>query len=148
MKSLVIPVYRNEETLLSLLECLEQINADLSGDLEAVFVVDGSPDRSHELLRERLPKSSFSAQLVRLSRNFGSFESIRLGLEVSQGAQYAVLSADLQEPPELITEFFRLLDQEDVDILVGRRTGRDDPLVSRWASSLFWWCTESWHRAR
>ena len=73
MESLVVPVYRNEETIVPLLESLEKLHENLPGGLEVVFVVDASPDRCHELLRERLQDCVFSAQLIRLSRNFGSF---------------------------------------------------------------------------
>ncbi len=94
--SLIIPVYRNEETLDALLAALQGIAAELDGRLEVVFVVDGSPDRSYPILRDRLPTAGFPSQLVCLSRNFGSFAAIRMGLEAGHGPYYAVLAADLQ----------------------------------------------------
>ncbi len=139
MRSLVIPVYRNEETIGPLLERLETLYSELEGDLEVVFVVDGSPDRSHEMLEEGLSKCSFPAELISLSRNFGSFAAIRMGLAAARGPRYAVMAADLQEPPELITEFFRSLREEPVDIVVGQRTQRSDPIPGRWFSAVFWW---------
>ena len=51
MLSLVIPVYRNEDSLLELLQTLQSMHQSLSGALEIVFVVDGSPDRCHDMLR-------------------------------------------------------------------------------------------------
>src|SRR5215208_2016895 len=119
--SLVIPVYRNEETLDALLGELGRINAALDGRLEVVFVVDGSPDRSYPILRERLATAGLHAQLICLSRNFGSFAAIRMGLEAGRGPYYAVLAADLQEPPELIVSFFRTLSSEPFDIAIGVR---------------------------
>ena len=80
VRSLVIPVYRNEESLPELLSAIEGLDSSLGGDFEAVFVVDGSPDRCHAILREALPKASFPSQLLLLSRNFGSFAAIRSGL--------------------------------------------------------------------
>ena len=62
-----------------------------------------------EILRERLPSASFPAQLVSLSRNFGSFSAIAAGLESGTGDYFAVLAADLQEPPELVAQFRDLL---------------------------------------
>ena len=106
--------------------------------LEVVFVVDGSPDRSYEILREQLVKCAFSAELVCLSRNFGSFAAIRMGLSIARGPYFAVMAADLQEPPELIQEFFRSLSEEPVDIALGVRTDRDDPLLSKTSANLFW----------
>ena len=68
MFSLIIPVYRNEGSIPLLLETLEELNRQMAGDLEAVLVVDGSPDRCLELLAAALPKATFSSQLLALSR--------------------------------------------------------------------------------
>jgi polyisoprenyl-phosphate glycosyltransferase len=138
MYSLIVPVYRNQESLPDLLAALADINATLDGKLEAVFVVDGSPDRSYAVLREALPKSAFASQLLLLSRNFGSFAAIRCGLQAARGEFLAVLAADLQEPPELATQFFQQLAADEADVIVGTRDSRADPLFSRLASSVFW----------
>lgn len=136
--SLIVPVYRNEETLDALLAALRAIAAELDDRLEVVFVVDGSPDRSYPILRERLPAAGFPSQLVCLSRNFGSFAAIRMGLEAGRGPFYAVLAADLQEPPELIVSFFRTLESEPVDITIGTRETRGDPFMQSLSANLFW----------
>jgi glycosyltransferase involved in cell wall biosynthesis len=136
--SLIIPVYRNEETLDALLTALRPLAAELDHKLEVVFVIDGSPDRSHLILQDKLPSAGFPAQLISLSRNFGSFAAIRMGLEAGRGPFYAVLAADLQEPPELIVSFFRALESEPVDITIGTRESRDDPLMTSLSANLFW----------
>ncbi|HEY6983415.1 glycosyltransferase family 2 protein [Reyranella sp.] len=136
--SLVIPVYRNEETLDALLPALQQIAADLDHRMEVVFVVDGSPDRSYQVLQERLPQIGFPAQLIGLSRNFGSFAAIRMGLEAGRGPYFAVLAADLQEPPELIVSFLRTLETEPFDITIGTRETRGDPWLQSLSANLFW----------
>jgi len=136
--SLVIPVYKNELNIPTLLEALKKMDTELSNDLEVVFVVDGSPDRSYEMLKERLTKELFSSKLVLLSRNFGSFPAIRAGLQVASGEFFAVMAADLQEPPELAIEFFKSLKNEFIDVAIGTRDGRNDPFLSQLASNLFW----------
>ena len=136
--SLIVPVYGNEGTIPRLIEALDDLNRRLDGQLEAVFVVDGSPDRSHALLQESLPGCGFAAELVCLSRNFGSFAAIRMGLSLARGPYFAVMAADLQEPPELVLEFFQSLGSEPVDIALGVRTGRDDPLLSKASAELYW----------
>lgn len=138
MYSLVIPVYNNEGSIHELLLVLNEMNQKLRGQLEVVFVVDGSPDQSGELLEARLPGCGFSSKLIRLSRNFGSFAAVRAGMEAARGPYFAAMAADLQEPPDLVLEFFRVLESEPVDITVGTRESRDDPLLSRWSSQLFW----------
>ncbi len=138
MYSIVIPVYKNEQTLHQLLDRLCNMHAELDGLLEAVFVVDGSPDSSYALLHAELPARPFQWQLIALSRNFGSFAAIRMGLLSAKGPYYAVMAADLQEPAELVLDFFTSLSKEPVDIVMGVRVSRDEPLLSRLASSLFW----------
>lgn len=136
--TLVIPVYRNEAFLPELVRAVEGIAANVAGSMEVVFVIDGSPDRSEEWLLTHLDSCAVPAQLVALSRNFGSFTAIRVGLEQARGETIAVMAADLQEPPELVTDFFRALGGGRHDVAVGTRASRDDPLAGKVASGLFW----------
>ena len=136
--SLVIPVYRNEETIPDLLDAVRGMNGELDDALEAVFVVDGSPDRSLAALTEALPHTGLNAKLLEMSRNFGAFAAIRAGLMEAAGPYFAVMAADLQEPPELAVEFFRRLERDTCDVVCGVRAGRDDPWSTRVASSIFW----------
>lgn len=135
--SIVIPVYGNEGSIPTLVANLNELARQLA-ELEVVFVVDGSPDRSFQALRDLIPSAVFSSQLLLLSRNFGSFPAISAGLSVARGQYTAVIAADLQEPPELPLEFFRALEAGDCDVVVGQRLTRDDPLSSKLASALFW----------
>ena len=136
--SLIIPVYKNEGSIDRLIDRLTELNRSLSGQLEVVFVVDGSPDQSLALLKSRLDGLDFSAQLLAHSRNFGSFPAIRSGLEAARGEYFAVMAADLQEPPELVLSFYDSLSRDECDIAIGARGKRNDPLVSRLFSALFW----------
>lgn len=136
--SLVIPVYGNEDTLPAVLEEVEGIAARTEGDLEVIFVVDGSPDDSAALLREQLPRAAVPGLVIELSRNFGSFAAIRCGLEQARGSYCAVMAADLQEPPSLIDNFFEVLASGEADVVVGERASRADPGASKAGSSMFW----------
>jgi glycosyltransferase involved in cell wall biosynthesis len=138
MLSIVIPVYNNEGSLPRLLDELERLSRTLPDGLEAVFVVDGSPDGSLNLLRSRLASWTVRSQLLELSRNFGSFAAMAAGLREASGDAMAVLAADLQEPPELMIEFARVLGSGEADVVVGHRTGRADPWLSRVLSASFW----------
>lgn len=137
--SLVIPVYRNARSIDALLEATRAMQLKLENRLETVFVVDGSPDDCHAQLRSKLPNSGLRAKLILLSRNFGAFAAIRDGLLHASGAYAAVMAADLQEPPELVLEFFRRLENDEGDVAFGVREARHDPWLSRTAASIFWW---------
>lgn len=139
MISLVIPVYCNSGNIVPLLSALQHLQSELTTPLEVVFVVDGSPDDSYLQLVEALPKVGYRSQLALLSRNFGSIAAIRAGLQLGEGELFAVMAADLQEPPELIVDFVQKMENESVDVVVGRRVSRADPLSSRAFSSVFWW---------
>lgn len=142
MLSIVIPVYRNAESIPDLLAALSHVASaaqrDFNQATEVVFVVDGSPDNCHELLKQALPKVPFSSKLLLHSRNFGSFAAIRTGLIAASGDYFAVIAADLQEPPELVLQFLEELISSGCDVVVGHREDRDDPALSRLASNTFW----------
>ena len=79
------------------------------------------------------------AQLIRLSRNFGSFAAITAGLAHATGDYCVALAADLQEPPELALEFLgRWMRSGEADIVFGQRSAREDPVMTRLTSGLFW----------
>lgn len=138
MLTLVIPVYRNEESIPDLLNEVSKLDRKLNKQLEVVLVVDGSPDKSYELLRTELPKQSFRSKLILLSKNFGSFAAIRAGLEHGTGSRFAVMAADLQEPPELVLQMDHALQSEPIDVVVGVRESREDPPLTKFFSRIFW----------
>ena len=142
--SIIIPVYRNEENLPDLLARLSNLHQSLGESLEVIFVVDGSPDRSFEILKRELLDAEFPSQLIGHSRNFGSFAAIRTGMGAAHGEFLAVMAADLQEPAELYERFLTTLQKGDDDVLVAARRTRRDPLLSRLGSGIFWWSYRKW----
>jgi len=140
--SIIIPVYRNEESIPSLLKVLSNVSQEVEQRFnfitEIVFVVDGSPDDSYALLGQLLPQAPFKSQLLLHSRNFGAFSAIRSGLKSARGHYFAVMAADLQEPPGLVLEFLDKLNAAECDVVIGCRAHRHDPLPSRLFSNIFW----------
>ncbi len=136
LNSLVVPVYGNESSIVALVEAIEHITDQISGEMETIFVVDGSPDESYRRLLEALRGGTLRAKVVEHSRNFGSFAAIRTGMKLAQGKYIAVMAADLQEPPELVIEFLGRLASGDVDVVAGQRVTREDK--GAWASKLYW----------
>jgi glycosyltransferase involved in cell wall biosynthesis len=104
-------------------------------------VDDGSPDNSAEVLQQLFASKDFGfqARLIRLSRNFGSFNAIRAGLDNASGEYLAVMAADLQDPPEAILSFLEELLRGGCDVVLGtRKNRRNDPWLTRATSHLFW----------
>lgn len=138
MNSIVVPIYGNAENISPLLARLVDLSPNVDSGFEVVFVIDGSPDNSFEILTLALKTFPLPSQLIQHSRNFGSFAAIRTGMAHANGENIAVMAADLQEPPELVIEFFRVLEAGSADVVVGRREGRDDPAFAKASSSTFW----------
>ena len=136
-RSVIVPVYGNRDSIGAVIERLQALD-DGRSRVEAVFVVDGSPDDSLDVLRRELASGRLRAHIVSLSRNFGSFSAIRAGLRVACGDNCAVMAADLQEPPEVVVSIFEALESGDYDIALGERIGRADPALSALASRLYW----------
>ena len=136
--SVVVPVYKNEGSIDQLLDRIAQLSNVVNGRVEAVFVVDGSPDRSLEALHAKLPNQAFDAKIILLSRNFGAFSAIRAGLRVSSGETTVVMAADLQEPLSLVTKLLDIVQRNDAEVAVGVRQSRKDGFFSRVLSAVFW----------
>jgi glycosyltransferase involved in cell wall biosynthesis len=125
LDSLVVPVYRNAATIDAFITAIKRIAGSLDSELEVVFVIDGTPD-SRERLVEAVLAAPFPARVIDHSRNFGSFAAIRTGMSLARGSGIAVMSADLQEPPELMVDFLERLATGEVDVVAGERASRDD----------------------
>ncbi len=136
LNSLVVPVYRNAASIARLVTTIEDIAGQVEGGLEAIFVIDGSPDDSRQRLLDALARSELPARVVEHSRNFGSFAAIRTGMSLARGKHIAVMAADLQEPPELVVQFLRRLASGEVDVLAGERASREDRGDA--ASKIYW----------
>lgn len=135
--SVVVPCF-NEETVLGeantrLIAVLERI----APKFEIIYVDDGSTDSTPDLLRE-LQMHEERLRFIRFSRNFGHQVAITAGLEHSRGDAVVVIDADLQDPPEVIQEFYRKwLDGHDV--AYGVRTERKgETAFKRGTAKLFY----------
>jgi len=134
--SAVIPCY-NEAAVLPLLE--PRVIAALDAttpDWEIVFVDDGSVDGTYELLSQ-LHAREPRAKVIRLSRNFGHQTAVWAGLHYATGALVAVLDADLQDPPELLSQCVARW-REGYDVIYAVRQKRKENVFKRAAYASFY----------
>jgi dolichol-phosphate mannosyltransferase len=103
--------------------------------LEVVFVDDDSGDRSRDILREIAKREPEKVRLVFLSRNFGSFNAILAGLDYATGDCVVIISADLQDTPEMIPEMFERWQAGDQTVMAVREK-REDSFLDRLSSRL------------
>ena len=132
--SIIIPVYCNEGTLLKGYEILKKKVLDKYSNLkgEVVYCEDGSSDNSYEELKSlKLAYPKERIKIIKFSRNFGQAAGVYAGLKNSNSKSYIIMSADLQDPVELINDFLHFHFKESYQIVIGERKEREDPLVSK-----------------
>lgn len=120
--SVIVPVYYNAESLDELYQRMRRTAESLpAAEFEFLFVDDGSGDNSYAVLR-RIAEEDGRVVIIRLSRNYGSFNACLAGLTRASGDCAVIISADLQDPPELVERMYgRWLDGNKVVMAVRER---------------------------
>jgi dolichol-phosphate mannosyltransferase len=136
--SVVIPCYNEEEVLPELHRRVAEVCVDLGWPYELVLVNDGSRDRTWPVLAG-LAADDPHVVAVNLSRNHGHQLALMAGLSVCRGERILILDADLQDPPELLPEMVRVMDEERADVVYGQRRSRAGETALKLATaSLFY----------
>ena len=135
--TVVVPCFNEEEVLRETNRRLITALQTISPNFEIVYVDDGSTDSTPDLLREMQLQEN-RVRAIRFSRNFGHQLAITAGLEHARGDAVVIIDADLQDPPEVIQEFFqKWLDGHDV--AYGVRVERDgETAFKRGTAKLFY----------
>jgi dolichol-phosphate mannosyltransferase len=134
---LLVLVYNEREMLEAFYDRLRRVLDGLARyDQELIFVDDGSTDGSFEILRY-LRGGDPRVRILRLSRNFGSWNAVAAGVDAASGDAVAWLTSDLQDPPELLPQLVQRW-EEGADVVWAVRAGRDDPLLRRVAATIFY----------
>ncbi len=128
--SLVIPVYNEEQNVGLLFESVCTALAPIRKTWEAIFVDDGSTDKSLEVLRQLAADDPEHVRVVVFRRNFGQTAAITAGIDHSKGDIIVLLDADLQNDPADIPMLVQKLD-EGYDVVSGWRKIRMDNALTR-----------------
>jgi len=123
--SVVVPCYNEEESLHHLMERLTGACDAVAGwDYEIILIDDGSADKTREIIAAEAAKASSHVRGVFLSRNHGHQLALSAGLTVADGERIFILDADLQDPPELLSDMMAKMD-DGVHVVYGQRRKRD-----------------------
>lgn len=128
--SLIIPVYNEQDNLPMLFEAIYKTMSSLNKTWEAIFVDDGSRDKSLSVLEPYAQKDPEHVKVVSFRRNFGQTAAIAAGIDYSQGDIIVLLDADMQNDPADIPLLLSKLD-EGYDLVSGWRKNRKDNAVTR-----------------
>lgn len=134
--SVVVPVYSEEGNLPVFYDKICEATKDKDYDIELIFVNDGSKDKSLEVLCE-LHKKDRRVKVLNLSRNSGSYAAIEAGFTYAKGNAVMAISADLQDPPAIINDFYQEW-LNGYDIIWGVRDGREDPFFKSLFARIFY----------
>ncbi len=139
--SIVSTMYRSAPYVKEFYERTKKVLNTLDiQDYEFILVNDGSPDDS---LREavNLHEQDKRVKVIELSRNFGHHKAIMTGLSHAIGEHIFLIDMDLEEPPELLEEFWlemRKAENQDIDVVFGVQKTRKGGWLERWSGDLFY----------
>lgn len=137
--SLVVPVYREEANLDQFhFEVSQQAEQLSQYDWEFIFINDGSPDRSLEVL-EKLAAKDKRVKVIDFSRNFGKEVALSAGVHHAKGDAAITIDADLQHPPALLPELLEPWEQGAEIVATIRVEQKKQPLLRRIGSGIFYW---------
>ena len=123
MLSIVIPIYNEVGLIDNLVKRTVSALETFVTEYELIFVDDGSEDKSLQSLIN-WQKEYPCIKILSLSKNFGHQAAFTAGLEYASGEIVGMMDGDLQDPPELFKEMYRKIQEENFDIISGKRSGR------------------------
>ncbi len=138
--SVVIPLFNEEESLKELYDWIARVMAANRFSYEVIFVDDGSTDHSFKILQE-LGKEDSRAKTIKFRRNHGKSAGLNVGFAAAQGDVVITMDADLQDSPDEIPELYRLIKEENYDLISGWKKKRYDPITKTIPTKFFNWAT-------
>ncbi|MCS1394256.1 glycosyltransferase family 2 protein [Lysinibacillus boronitolerans] len=136
--SILVPIYFNELNIPYTVPRLQSLTELFpSYDLEFVFVDDGSKDDSLKLLLEERKKDA-RIKVIKLSKNYGSMQAIQAGLNYVSGDCVGIISADLQDPPELFKDMIKCWERGK-KVVMATRTDREESFSQKLFSNTYYY---------
>lgn len=134
--SIVIPLYNEEESLSELLRWIKEVMDDFGKTYEVLLVDDGSTDSSwKEILKLR--KIYPQVKGIRFRTNYGKSAALQKGFEHTEGTVVITMDADLQDSPEEIPDLYKMIIEDDYDLVSGWKKKRYDPITKTIPTKLF-----------
>ena len=135
--SIVTTLYRSAPYLREFCARVRAAACPIASAYEIILVNDGSPDDGLRLALD-LQREDPGIVVVDLSRNFGHHRAAMTGLEYAQGNRIFLIDCDLEEPPELLTEFDARIRLGDCDVVYGVQLARKGGWFERFSGNLFY----------
>lgn len=144
--SIVIPAYNEAESLPELCQWIGQVMQKNQFSYEIIIIDDGSSDNTWQVIGQIADKNAL-VKGIAFNRNYGKSAALYTGFQRASGEVVITMDADLQDDPEEIPELYRMIQEEQYDLVSGWKQKRQDPLsktvptklynaVTRWFSGI------------
>jgi len=134
--SIVVPVFRSEDSLVELYERINKTFADIDEDYELILVEDCGGDDSWTVMKS-LRQRDKNVKIIRLSKNFGQHNALMCGFSFATGDFVINLDDDLQNPPEEIPKLINAIMPSDFDVVYGVPAEKKHSLVRNAGSFVY-----------
>ena len=134
--SVVIPLHNEAESLPELYAWIERVMKSNQFSYEVIFIDDGSNDNSWKIISD-LKNGHPEVKGIRFRRNYGKSPALQYGFQKAQGDVVITMDADLQDSPEEIPELYRMIKEEQFDLISGWKKKRYDPISKTVPTKLF-----------
>ncbi|WP_299837103.1 glycosyltransferase family 2 protein [uncultured Tenacibaculum sp.] len=137
--SVVIPLLNEEESLQELYDWIAKVMQSNHFLYEVIFIDDGSTDKSWKVIQDLVDKNQ-EVKAIRFQRNYGKSQALDAGFAEAKGKVVITMDADLQDNPDEIPELYKLIIEEDFDLISGWKKKRfDNVLTKNIPSKLYNW---------
>ncbi len=136
--SIVVPLYNEVESLLELHRWIKEVVLVNNLSYEIIFIDDGSKDGSWQLIEE-LKQQDSNVHGIKFQRNYGKSAALQKGFELASGRVVITMDADLQDSPEELPELYRMIVEDDFDVVSGWKKKRYDPITKTFPTKLYNW---------
>lgn len=138
--SIIVPLLNEEESLIELFDWIRKVMTEHNFTWEVIFVDDGSTDASWKVIT-KLCNENENVRGIKFRRNYGKSAALNEGFKVAGGDVVFSMDADLQDSPDELPEMYRMITEEDYDIVSGWKRKRYDPFIKRTTSKFYNWVT-------
>lgn len=128
--SVVIPLYNEEESLVPLFEWIDRVMQQHQFSYEIIFVNDGSTDGSWKII-EKLHQQHPQVKGIKFRNNYGKSPALYCGFNAAEGDVVITMDADLQDSPDEIPELYRMITEDDYDLVSGWKKKRYDSKLTK-----------------
>lgn len=136
--SVVVPLYNEVESLPELHDWIRRVMQAHSFSYEIIFVDDGSKDGSWNEV-EKLKEKDSAVRGIKFQRNYGKSAALQKGFEAVNGRVVITMDADLQDSPDEIPELYRMITEDDFEVVSGWKKKRYDPITKTVPTKLYNW---------